>query len=258
MLIILAIGAAFAQEEKQEFPFSGQIKKDNVNIRSGPGQNFEILSKLNSDDLVSAIGESYGWYKIALPKGVFCYVSKDYIDTNGGAEGVSNAARLNVRARPNKESIVLSQIAKGGTVQIVGEDEDGWYKINPPSDCYGWVRRDMVGLYVQEQANLQAPVKIDPAIKKAAVPADSNLIKIKGRVEKIGFTIRKRPGTHKLFQDKEFVYYLKTDKYNLKDFQGKEAAITGKIIEGDFDRPLIIVENIEAASFNNSLNYKLQ
>lgn len=144
--ILSAAGVLASGDEQPKPPFIGKIKIDNVNIRAGGNQNFEILAKANSDDLVEVAEESYGWYKIKLPQSAGCYVAADFIEKNQ-ARGISKASNLNIRAKPDKEASIIGQLKKGDEVLIVGEDAAGWYQIKPPENCFGWVRLDLVKYY---------------------------------------------------------------------------------------------------------------
>lgn len=143
---ILFSAAVFAEDAapQPKPPFLGQLNTDNVNIRAGANQNFEILAKANSDDLVLVIDEGYGWYKVSLPKTAACYVYKDFIEKNDTV-GISKVSNLNLRARPNQHSSIIGQLAKGDAVTLLDETADGWYQIEPPPASYGYVRSDLVG-----------------------------------------------------------------------------------------------------------------
>lgn len=147
ILFILSVAGALASNDEQpKPPFIGKIKIDNVNIRAGGDQNFEILAKVNSDDLVKVTEESYGWYKIKLPQSAACYAAVDFIEKNQTG-GVSKASNLNIRAKPNREASIIGQLKKGDAVLIINEGADGWYQIKPPENCFGWVRMDLVEYY---------------------------------------------------------------------------------------------------------------
>ncbi|MBC8014817.1 MAG: DUF3794 domain-containing protein [Sporomusaceae bacterium] len=45
------------------------IKGTSVNIRTGPGTNFPIVTKVNNGDIVTIKEQAFGWYKVVLPDG---------------------------------------------------------------------------------------------------------------------------------------------------------------------------------------------
>ena len=157
-LIGLICATAQGDKLQQKFPFTGRVKVDNADIRSGADQNFEILAKLNLGDTVSVLEEGWGWYKVKLPGFAYCYVAKDFIETNG-TTGVSKAGRLNLRARPDRESSLIGQIQKNDAVTIINGDAEGWYQIKPPENSSGWIRADLVEYYVVPPVKPEEPKK---------------------------------------------------------------------------------------------------
>lgn len=227
MLLISSV--AFAEETTQKFPFVGKVNQDNVNIRAGNNENFEILSKLNSGNLVLVAEESFGWYRIRLPQFAHCYVSKNFIEKKEN-EAISKANNLNLRARPNKESSALGQVKKGDVVNIVGEDAEGWYEILPPQGCYGWVKTNFVSYYSDDVVKWEGKKPPPVAV---------------GQVQNMGFTFRRRPGSHKLVSGGKSVYYLKSDKVNLKSYESQAIAVWGDILDLKTDKLVIDVSEVE-------------
>lgn len=165
LILLLSSSAVFAEEQAQKFPFVGKPAKDDVNIRAGNDQNFEILTKVNTDDLLFITEQSYGWYRVRLPKSAHCYVAKDFVDKKD-QEAVSKASNLNVRARPNKESSVIGQLKKGDVITILAEETGGWYEILPPSDSYGWVRSEFLEPYQPAEEEGPKPVEEAKPVEK--------------------------------------------------------------------------------------------
>jgi uncharacterized protein YgiM (DUF1202 family) len=157
-LIGLICATAQGDEPQQKFPFAGRVTVDNANIRSGADQNFEILAKLNSGDTISVLEQTRGWYKVKLPGFAYCYVAKDLIEANG-TTGISKASRLNLRARPNRESAIIGQIQKNDAITIINGDAEGWYQIMPPETSSGWIRADLVEYYVVPPVKAEEPKK---------------------------------------------------------------------------------------------------
>ena len=232
---------AFAAEKTQKFPFIGRAKTDNVNIRAGGNQNFEILSKINNEDLIYVNRKIYGWYEVGLPKTAACYVYKKFIEKNGQS-WISGVNGLNLRARPNTESSVIGQLQKGEIVIVLNEDSPEWQRIAPPENCYGWIRADLIEYYSDKKA-IQAknPAAIqDPVSRLKSFSAD-------GKIKKIGWTLRKKPAGYKLIKDGHAVCYLKSNVCNLKRFRNKNVFIEGYILATEYDKPLINIVSIKPA-----------
>jgi len=59
--------------------------------------------------------------------------------------GVVTAETLNVRAGGNLNYEVLTRLEQGDRVEILSQAY-GWYEINLPVRCYGWMHRDYVDI----------------------------------------------------------------------------------------------------------------
>ncbi|WP_378951176.1 SPOCS domain-containing protein [Pelosinus sp. sgz500959] len=63
---------------------TGTINGTSVNIRTGPGTNFPIVTKVNKDTTVTIKEQAFGWYKIALSDGTTGWVASWLINGNTG------------------------------------------------------------------------------------------------------------------------------------------------------------------------------
>jgi uncharacterized protein YgiM (DUF1202 family) len=240
--LILSAAVSFAEEGPHGFPFIGKVKDDNVNIRAGANQNFEILAKANSGDFLYVSEEAYGWYKVRLPKSAHCYVAKDFIEKKDDA-AVSKTGSLNLRAKPNRESSVVGQVHKGDKVRIVSEDIDGWYEIFPTENSFGWVRADLIE-YTLSDVQKWIADNAEKVVNKEEVKAKPAPV-AQGQIQNMGFTFRRRPGSHRLVLAGKTIYYLRSDKINLNNFQGQDVSIWGDIKDLKTDKLVIDVAEIE-------------
>ena len=65
-----------------------------LNIRSGPGTDYDVVYPLNDGSVVNIVGIDNGWYKITTSGGLSGYVSSDYMVTckdSAGSRGDSTA-----------------------------------------------------------------------------------------------------------------------------------------------------------------------
>jgi cell wall-associated NlpC family hydrolase len=58
---------------------TGTVLADVLNVRTGPGTTYSIISKLWMGNQVHVVGETNGWYKVILTNGTSGFVSKTYI-----------------------------------------------------------------------------------------------------------------------------------------------------------------------------------
>ncbi len=101
-----------------------------VNIRNGAGTSYTSLGTVASGTDVTVIGtETNGWYKVSLllnSKQTVGYCSSQYITMLSEGTTTSN---LNLRSSASTSSSALTQIPLGKTVSIIGDKNNGWYKV---------------------------------------------------------------------------------------------------------------------------------
>src|ERR1051325_3928351 len=141
---IFTAGSAFAAEgqpqvENAKFQFAGVINSDAVMLRSGPGENYYITSKLNKGAPITVVGIKFDWLKVVPPEGSFSVVAKNLVTREGTSNtGMINADNVNIRAGSSVVPLkvtVQCKLPKGTAVEIVGED-DAYYQIKPPAEAY--------------------------------------------------------------------------------------------------------------------------
>ena len=124
-------------------PFLGVVAADKVNVRAGQNENFERLCQLKKDEEVLVVDQVYGWYKIKLPPSAKSYIINKYIALETDTIGKVTADRVNIRAGSGVNSTSLGQIKQGEKVQIL-EKLEGWYKILPIEESYGWIVNEFI------------------------------------------------------------------------------------------------------------------
>ena len=126
-----------------------------LNIRSGPGTEYQWLGSLAAGNWVGLIGESGNWYYVYVMKtGQLGYMSKNYLKrADGGGSGgntgvVSNPQPnqfLNLRAYPSYSAQVLGIFYNGATFTLLSSTGDGWYQVQI-SGMTGYFRKEYVRL----------------------------------------------------------------------------------------------------------------
>lgn len=145
-VIFALVGPAAAQQSQPAYPFDAEIAANDVYVRSGPGSNYYPTTKLHAGDKVRALGEQFGWIKIAPPTGSFSYVDMTMVDKTGPTTGKVKVENLRVYAGSSlstKKRELQAMLAKDAAVTIAG-DADGFYKIEPPSGAVLWVSGQFV------------------------------------------------------------------------------------------------------------------
>lgn len=104
-----------------------------LNVRSGPGTEYEVQEKLKNEAAVLILAKSGGWYEVLYRSPGnefrFGFISADYVALKTLAGTVTDAqAGLNVRSGPGTGHEVLTKLADGTNVLLVDRKE-GWYEI---------------------------------------------------------------------------------------------------------------------------------
>jgi len=171
-LIVLACTAGFTGSARaQEVPYTGVVKQNQTDVRSGAADSFYRVGELNKGQLVQVDEVIVGWYKIVPPDGIHSYISKAFVDAKGdGSVGVVNADRTEVKAAdingPAGSYRTQAILNEGDGVQIVDE-EGSHYRIVAPADAYvylppGSVRRALAMEIAAEEPDEAEPEVIEP------------------------------------------------------------------------------------------------
>ncbi|MEZ7892157.1 MAG: SH3 domain-containing protein [Candidatus Wallbacteria bacterium] len=137
-------GAASNVSSNSQFGMGGGTPAGTVrvstylNVRSGPGTNYDVIGKLYNGNNVDILEESGGWYKINY-NGQTGWICGKYVSTGAaaasvspsklGSVSVSGSSYLNVRSGPGTDNSVIGKLYSGDSVTIL-EESGGWYKIN--------------------------------------------------------------------------------------------------------------------------------
>ena len=124
-----------------------------LNVRTGAGTNYSIMSKVYEGDTLEVIGSSNGWYNVKLSSGKTGWVSGDYVSVSGSSSdtsttiktGIVNTSVLNVRSGASTSYSIIGKVYSGNTVEIIGSS-NGWYNIKLSGGKTGWVSGDYVNV----------------------------------------------------------------------------------------------------------------
>lgn len=146
-----------------QFPGTATVTSYKLNVRRGPGTNFAIITKLNTNDVVNLTGYRNGdatWVQVSLPNGTTGWVSALYIRTSipirsltpvtspttpttpppTGATGTVITGMLNVRTGPGVGFPAFTTVSNGAAVTLLGRDSSAtWVKIILRDGRQGWV-----------------------------------------------------------------------------------------------------------------------
>ncbi|MFV9510933.1 SH3 domain-containing protein [Tepidibacillus sp. LV47] len=120
-------------------------KVDLLNVRRGPGLNYEILTQVKRGEKYSILAEKNGWYKINIDK-TYGWVAGWLVDineeqtNNNRQTAKSIIPNLNVRSGPSTSFPIINQIHNEKYYLIVDQVGD-WIKIQLKPGKEGWVAK---------------------------------------------------------------------------------------------------------------------
>jgi SH3-like domain-containing protein len=145
-LIILTASTAMAE---QVFPYKAYVAGDDVEVRSGPGEDFYPTDKLQKGQMVEVYRrDAGGWCAIRPPEGSFSWISGRVLKLQDGNIAVVKEDDVASRvgsSLSNVRDVIQVRMHKGEAVEILDSKETPggksqvWYKIAPPSGEFRWI-----------------------------------------------------------------------------------------------------------------------
>ncbi|MGD9645872.1 MAG: SH3 domain-containing protein [Pirellulales bacterium] len=178
LLLTISGGWPFAgppAEAAEKTPYVGYITADNVDVRSGPGEEYYPAMRLGRRDRVEVYRhDPGGWFAVRPPQHSFSWVSGDFIRRGAGDVGEVIGDRVVVRVGSifdNARDVIQVRLNRGEEVQILGSHEfdDGagprvWYQIAPPAGEFRWIH----GRFISSQPLDVGPSAAEPRDEAAA------------------------------------------------------------------------------------------
>ena len=143
VVVLLSAVVGLAQTGQ---PQGTYVTKATVNVRRGPGTNYEIVAKIPKGAKVQIVGKEGRWLKVQSkhgnPPG---YIDERFVLVREAAMSPTAAsvpgtyittAAVNVRSGPGTKYAIVTKIPRATKVQVIGAEGD-WLKVqskhgNPP------------------------------------------------------------------------------------------------------------------------------
>jgi hypothetical protein len=168
-------------EAEPSFPYMAETTAENVHVRSGPGTNYYSCGKLSKSDIVKVVATRFSWSRIVPPEGSFCWISSQYVskDPDKPGTGIVTGNSVHVYAgsehlKPIHSTTMQLKLGRGDKVALLGEEQDGYYKIVPPSGAYLWVSTEytrLVEMPPEQPEETAVPEPSPPAEPEISPPA---------------------------------------------------------------------------------------
>lgn len=132
------------------------VNGSTVNIRTGPGTDYDRVTQVDRGTSVKILGEDSDWFQVELPAGDSGWIAGwlvDFGETSPGDSGLrgvysmpEGAARtalvmkpsVNVRSAPGVQFPVVSRVTLGQQLTVTGE-QNNWYGVRLPDGSSGWI-----------------------------------------------------------------------------------------------------------------------
>src|SRR5687768_15330456 len=157
-------------------PEPGMAKQNNVNVRGQAAINSEVIAHLQKGQPITLLeeitlkrskqDEPARWYRIALPTNVGVWVHGSFVDD---ASKTVKPRRLNVRGGPGENYSILGRLESGAVVNPI-DSKNGWLKIEPPTNAYGFVAAHLVEKGQAAPAIVAAPPTPSPVPTPVPTP----------------------------------------------------------------------------------------
>ena len=124
---------------------------DVVNLRSGPGTSYAVVTTLAQGTKLTVTDTSNSkWYKVKTPGGNTGYVSTSYLkvaSSSGTSLGTATTTDyLNLRKGAGTSYSIVTTIAKGTKVTILEKTNSKWYKVKTSSNKTGYVSTEYLNI----------------------------------------------------------------------------------------------------------------
>ncbi|RWX45467.1 SH3-like domain-containing protein, partial [Candidatus Electrothrix aarhusensis] len=121
------------------------VKNDNVNMRSGPRLDTNVMWKLGIGFPLKVLKKSGKWLKVKDFEGAVGWVHKDVVTRSGHMivnAQKKNKGKINIRNKPSTKSKVVAQ-AYYGVVFKTLDQQKGWVKVQN-GKVTGWIKRSLL------------------------------------------------------------------------------------------------------------------
>jgi N-acetylmuramoyl-L-alanine amidase len=110
-----------------------------LNVRSGPGTNYDITTRLSRNTAVAVLQEQSSWLLVLLPEGGQGWLSGEFTQPANFRGYVSvTASTLNLRGGPGTGFPVVEQLPLGEVLAVLAR-ESGWLRVARLNGRLGWV-----------------------------------------------------------------------------------------------------------------------
>ena len=118
------------------------VKGDNVNVRSGPGTDYQVSMELFEGYPLKVASTQGDWLKIVDFENDSGWIHNSLVGP-GNTVIVNGNKNVNMRAEANTNSAVIASVDRG-VVMTVLETQGQWVKLKHSSGLIGWIYKPLL------------------------------------------------------------------------------------------------------------------
>ncbi|MGY3777777.1 N-acetylmuramoyl-L-alanine amidase [Isobaculum melis] len=167
-----------------------RVEANVVNIRTGPGLSYDILSQVRQGDILNVIDEENEWYKVRLSNDRVGWIaswliSNVDVSVASNTTGTINVNAVNVRDRPTTASDIIGKATKNEKMIILSQ-ENGWTQIQYNNNV-AWISSEFItleGSPTQETAITDKEETTEtPMVQTVTVRSDNTKVRSDASIE---------------------------------------------------------------------------
>lgn len=154
-----------------------QVTADNLNIRSGPGTNYQLVSSVPKSTKLTVISKKDKWVQVKLPNGKQGWGINTYLQEIKAAPQPpkviylkSTVDMLNIRTAPNSDAQIIQVMDKTKSYKMI-KKEGIWAQIQVSDKVTGWINAKFVQHATPPATSAPLPGTTAPAV---TTPDQSN------------------------------------------------------------------------------------
>jgi N-acetylmuramoyl-L-alanine amidase len=169
-----------------------QVTTNGVNLRSGPGTNYDIVGSANQGEILTLVDVKGDWYQVKTSAGLPAYIKASFTEKTEKAEKAASvpvpasstpvpsqptpptatvvrqveviSGTVYLRGGPGSDFEQIGSVSKGDILSVLGQEGD-WYKIKRADGTSAYI----AGWLVQS-TNVAVPAMATPDSNPSAAP----------------------------------------------------------------------------------------
>ena len=118
------------------------ITGDNINVRSGPGTNYQVVMELFKGFPLKVIATQGDWLKVSDFESDTGWVHSSLV-VKGNSVIVNGNKSVNMRAEPSTNAPIIATVDRGVVLTRL-ESKGKWLKLKHSSGLIGWIYKPLV------------------------------------------------------------------------------------------------------------------